>query len=361
MKVLFVVPHNIVHETDMIIGLKEKGVDAYVATGSLREPDATKLAAAGIPLEHIPFRSRIDRKSVVRLRAILARFKPDIVHAFNNKTISNALIASKGISVKFITYRGVVGNISFLNPGAWMTHLNPKVDRIVCVAEAIRDDLLNLRFFWLKIPPHKLVTIYKGHNLAWYQAPPHNLAEFGISENDFVVGCIGNYRPRKGIEKLVVAAELLPPDSNVHFLLIGNMQNKKLLRLLERSPARARIHLTGYRNNAPEILAACNACVLPSIKREGLPKSIIEGMAYGVPPIVTDSGGSPELIEHGISGIVVPSDSAKAIAEAILQLYRNPGLVDSMGNAARERIRQHFNINDTINRTFSLYREVIEN
>jgi glycosyltransferase involved in cell wall biosynthesis len=361
MKILFVVPHNIVHETDMIIGLKQKGVDVYVATGNQREPDSSKLAAAGIALEHIPFRSRIDRKAIARLCGILSDFKPDIVHAFNNKTISNALLACKGNLVKFIAYRGVVGNVSFLNPGSWMTYLNPRVDRIVCVAEAIRESLLNLRLLWLKIPPHKLVTIYKGHDLAWYQAVPHNLAEFGISENDFVVSCIANYRPRKGIEVLVNAFNLLPAELNIHLLLIGNMENPQLHTLISTNKNRNRIHLAGYRSNAPAIAAACHACILPSTKREGLPKTIIEGMAYGVPPIVTDSGGSPELIEHCSSGLIIPSNSAAAIAGAILQLYQNPSLRRAIGHAARERIRSHFNIRDTIERTFALYRELMEN
>jgi glycosyltransferase involved in cell wall biosynthesis len=360
MKVLFVVPHNVVHETDMIIGLKRKGVDAYVATGDRREPDSSKLAAAGVPLEHIPFRSRTDRNAVSRLRGIISVFKPDIVHAFNNKTISNALLACRGIPVKFVAYRGVVGNVSFLNPGSWMTYLNPRVDRIVCVAEAIREHLLNLKLLWLKIPPRKLVTIYKGHDLAWYRATPHNLAEFGISENDFVVACVANYRPRKGIEVLVNAFNLLPSELNIHLLLIGNMDDRNLRQLIEGNKNRDRIHLIGYRRNAPEIAAACQTCILPSTKREGLPKTVIEGMAYGVPPIVTDSGGSPELVVHDSSGIVIPPNSAGAIADAILRLYRDPSLRRSMGDAARERIRVHFNINQTIEQTFGMYRELMD-
>jgi glycosyltransferase involved in cell wall biosynthesis len=358
MKVLFVVPHNIVHETDMIIGLGQKGVDACVVAGKQCEPDRSKLAAAGIPLEHVPLNGRIDRTAVTRLRDILLRFKPDIVHAFNNKTISNALLACKGMPVKFVAYRGVVGNVSFLNPGSWMTYLNPRVDRIVCVAEAIRSHLLNLRLLCLKIPPRKLVTIYKGHDLSWYRAAPLNLAEFGISENDFVVACTANYRPRKGIEKIVEAAALLAHDPGIHFLLIGDMENKNLLRLIERSPARARIHLAGYRKDAPQLQAACNACILPSLEREGLPKSIIEGMAYGLPAIVTDSGGSPELVEHGVSGLVIPPGSARAIAEAVMQLRSDMERHAQMGAAARGRIAEHFSIEATIDKTYALYREL---
>ncbi len=359
MRVLCITPQNVKHETAMFIGLKQKGIDMHVITCRKNEPDYSELQAAGIPVHIITLRSRLDRDGIEQIRNIIITHNIEIVHAFNNKTVSNALRASKGLSVKFIAYRGIVGNVSFLNPGSWMTYLNPRVNRIICVADAIRIYLLKLRFLWMKIPTHKLVTIHKGHNMAWYQKPPHNLAEFNIPKNAFVVGCTTNYRPRKGIEILIAALQHLPAAHNIHLLLIGNMDNSGLLKQIEASPYRTHIHLTGYRSNAPEIIAACDACILPSIKREGLPKTIIEGMAYGVPPIVTDSGGSPELVENGISGIVIPPKSAKAIAESILYLYQNTEKRTQMGAAAKQRICDAFDVKQTIDKTFRLYQELI--
>jgi glycosyltransferase involved in cell wall biosynthesis len=361
MRVLCVVPSNVIHETDQFIGLKNKGVHIEVAVTKTHEPDYSKLVAAGIPVHTIPLRSRLDRKGIDELRKLMAQKHFDIIHAFNNKTVANALAASREFPVRFIAYRGIVGNVSFFNPGSWMTYLNPRVDRIVCVAEAIRRYLLNMKFLWLKIPPHKPVTIYKGHDLRWYQKPPHDLAEFGIPQNAFVVACTTNFRPRKGIDVLIEAFNRLPREPDIRLLLIGNMDVHKLRQLIQQNKNGDRITLTGFRKEAPEITAACNACILPSIKREGLPKTIIEGMAYGVPPIVTDSGGSPELVEPNVSGIVVPSKSPKAIAEAILFLHRNPEQARRMGDAARERIRTAFNIQDTIDKTFALYRELLQN
>lgn len=359
MRVLCVVPHNVIHETDQFIGLKNKGVDIHVVTARTNEPDYSNLIAAGIPVHAIPVRKRLDRNAINKIRGLMTQTDFDIVHAFNNKTVANALIASKGFPVKFIAYRGIVGNVSFLNPGSWMTYLNPRVDRIVCVAEAIRRHLLNMKFLWLRIPPHKPVTIYKGHDLRWYHKPPHNLAEFGIPDNAFVVACTTNFRPRKGIHILIEAFNRLPRDLNIHLLLIGNMDAPILRKLIQNNKNGDRITLTGYRKEAPEITAACNACILPSIKREGLPKTIIEGMAYGVPPIVTNSGGSPELVEPDISGIVVPPKSSAAIADAILFLYRNPEQARRMGEAARERIKTSFNVQDTIDKTHALYKELL--
>ncbi len=89
---------------------------------------------------------------------------------------------------------------------------------------------------------------------------------------------------------------------------------------------RERIHVPGHRDDAPALVAACDVFALPSVKREGLARSLIEAMAYGVAPVVTDCGGSPELVVDGRCGIVVPVRDAAALARAIARLYENPEL-----------------------------------
>ncbi len=145
----------------------------------------------------------------------------------------------------------------------------------------------------------------------------------------------------------------------VNILLVGNMNSIKLKKQIDNSPFKDNIHLVGFRSNAPAIIGSCNVCVLPSLKREGLPKVVIEAMSYAVPPIVTDSGGSPELIVDKKSGFIVPSGSAKAIAEAIMYLYSYPDEREQIGKNAQERIRSQFRIEDTIEKTFNLYQQLL--
>jgi glycosyltransferase involved in cell wall biosynthesis len=98
---------------------------------------------------------------------------------------------------------------------------------------------------------------------------------------------------------------------------------------------------------------------LPAIKREGLPKGIIEGMIQHVAPIVTDSGGSPELVEHGKSGLIVRSRSAKDIADAIEKLYNDPDLLASIKKSANARIIDDFHTSKTIDEHIDLYKKLI--
>jgi len=81
-------------------------------------------------------------------------------------------------------------------------------------------------------------------------------------------------------------------------------------------------------------------------------------MAYGVPPIVTNSGGSPELVMDGYSGLVVPTEDARAIAVAIEALYREPAYRARLGQGARQRIARDFRNEDTIAKILAVYRDL---
>lgn len=342
----------------MFIGLHQAGV-AITVVCPPEHPHYARLTAENIPVVDIRFRRNIDRAAILKVREELVRGGYDIVHTFNNKAISNVLCAARDLPVKIVAYRGIVGAVGFLDPMSWMRYLNPRIDRIVCVAEAIRQYFLTMRPKFLRMPPERPVTIYKGHKLEWYAEEPAKLESVGIPGGAFVIGCVANYRPRKGIEVLVEAMERLPDD--VHLLLIGRMAADRLTRRIERSPAKARIHRTGFREDAPALSAACDAFCLPSTRREGLSRAIIEAMAYGVPPIVTDSGGSPELVVDGVSGIVVPVNDSRAIADAAERLYRDRDFRDRLGKAARERIANDFRNEDTVRQTIALYESLVGN
>jgi glycosyltransferase involved in cell wall biosynthesis len=344
-------------EAETFIGLKNEGVALHVMC-SPRARYYGLLRDAGVTVTPLEIECRLDFAAIERIRAELHGRRYDVIHLFNNKAVFHGLMAARGTGARVVAYRGIVGNVSFLNPFCWFRYLNPRVDRIVCVAEAVRRYLLDLRFLGLRVAPRKVVTIYKGHDLAWYQDSPADLAQIGIPAGAFVVVCVANWRPRKGIEVLLEAFGKLPPEAPIYLLLVGDMVAPNLRRAIESHTYRERIHALGVRQDAPAVAAACNVAVLPALKREGLPKSVIEAMAYGVPTIVTDVGGSPELVEHEVSGLVVRPGDPAALAQAILRLYREPEQARELGRRGRDRIRVHFPISATVERTAALYREI---
>ena len=344
-------------EAETIIGLHELGFRLRVMS-SPRALHFERMKQAGVPVVPLEFRGKLDLEAVRAIRRELESGGYDILHLFSNKAAMNGILAARGIPVRIVVYRGIVGNETFLNPFSWMRCLNPRVDRIVCVAEAVREYFLRLNVLGLRVPPEKLVTIYKGHDLEWYDQPPVARSSLGVPEDAFIVCCVANWRPRKGIEVLLDAFERLPDDVNAHLLLVGNMESESVRGRLRANRRAANIHVLGYRRDAAAVVAAADVAVLPSLKREGLPKTVIEAMAYGVAPIVTAVGGSPELVEHGKSGLVVPPGDPDALADALLRLYEDRELARTLGDAARQRIANDFTIGRTIAETAKLYREL---
>jgi len=352
MKLLCITSHadtlnSIRPEAELFIGLQQRGVELSVMTqgDSLYRP---ALEAAGIRcIDFVP-EKKLSLSAIGYIRRYLIEHKIDAVYSFNNKAIANTNLAAIGLPVTVVNYRGQTGNINRFDPAAYLTHLHPRVDLILCVANAVRDSVR-------KEHRHreKIQTVYKGHNLDWYQDTPADLSEFGLTQNDFVVGCIANNRPRKGLPSLIAATHYLPQNAPIHLLLIGGgLDDPAIQEAISASPLKDNIHIAGFRKNAPALIAACQASVLPSLKREGLPKTVIESMVYAVAPIVTDSGGNAELVEHEHSGLVVAPGDSKAIANSIHFLYEHPREAKRLGDNARARINQHFHVKQSIEQTY---------
>ena len=113
------------------IGLHNAGIDITVVCPS-DHPNHKTLTDAGVPTVDIRLPRNFDKDGIAALREELVRGRYHIMHTFNNKAVSNGLRACKGLPVKIICYRGIVGAVSFLDPMSWMRYLNPRIDRIVC-------------------------------------------------------------------------------------------------------------------------------------------------------------------------------------------------------------------------------------
>ena len=98
---------------------------------------------------------------------------------------------------------------------------------------------------------------------------------------------------------------------------------------------------------------------LPSTDREGFPRAVVEAMAHGTPPIVSNVGGMPELVEHGVSGLVVPASDPRALANAIVDLFRHPAKRIEMGRQAKQRIHEVFNCRRSVRETIEMYEDLM--
>ncbi|KXO13751.1 Poly(glycerol-phosphate) alpha-glucosyltransferase [Moritella sp. JT01] len=343
-------------EVMITIGLANKGHDITVFTrpNSAYTPIFENLGIKVI--EQYPTK-KICLNTIKMIRAELRTGDYDIVYALNSKTIPNAAFACIGFPVKMVNYRGTTGGLYRHDPSAYLTHLHPRVDGIICVSNAVTEDIQAQ--VWKN--KDKVVTIYKGHDPAWYQSQPSDLSEFGIPEGAFVAIAVANVRPTKGLSVLLEAVNKVAHLDNFHLLLVGSgMDKEPYLSAIKNSALGNRIHVTGYRTDAPELMAACNILVQASISGEGLPRTVMEAMSYGVPSIVTVTGGSKEVVVDGVNGCIVPVKDALAIADKIEYLYNNEAIVSDMSVACKQRLAKLFTAERTVDEHIKYFESLLD-
>ena len=295
------------------------------------------------------------------IRAELKRKQYDVLHMLDKRATMNGLMASIGINIKLVAYRGIIGNLAYWSPQSWLYLLNPRLDRIICVCDAIRRYLLDLGVPGLRLRRDVPVTVRKGHRPELYEGDAEDLKQYGIPDDTFVVACTVRAVPRKGVPVFIEAIDGLPPGLNIHFLMAGSKMDSPLHRgLVAKNSYADNIHIYGFLKRMPWILKGVDISVLPSLKREGLPRAMLEAMIAGVVPIVTNSGGSPELIEKDVSGFVVEPGDPAAIREKILELYNDREMHSRMSAAAKQRVLTDFTIEKTARETIAVYQDMLQ-
>jgi glycosyltransferase involved in cell wall biosynthesis len=156
--------------------------------------------------------------------------------------------------------------------------------------------------------------------------------------------CVANLRPEKGHDVLIEALAARPDLRDLQVELVGDGPCRSALD----AQARARgvgeqVRFLGERRDVGERLANADLFVLPS-RTEALPNSVMEAMAAGLPVVACRIGGIPELVEHAVTGLLVPPDDPDALADAMAQLVANPARASALGAAARAAVAERFSM-----------------
>ncbi|HEY9052824.1 MAG TPA: glycosyltransferase family 4 protein [Gammaproteobacteria bacterium] len=342
-------------EAEIYIDLSQRGHNLTIITHG-NSAYAQRYREHGIEVIDYHPRHKISLKAIKLVRKLLTTRHFDILYATNSKTIPNAAFASIGLPVKLIAYRGTTSGLYRHDPSSYLTLLHPRLDGIICVSDAVRDIVASKVWGDSK----SIVTIHKGHDLAWYDKPAADLSQFGITEGDFTAICVINARPHKGLSVMLEATEHLAHLDRLHLLLVGkNINTEPYTTLISNSKMKDRIHVTGYRQDAPELIAASDILVQPSISGEGLPRTVMEALGYGTPPVITTTGGGKEVIQDGINGFIVPVKDAKAIANRVTQLYNDPELVKKLSSQCRETLKTTFSLETTVDKYIKYFESMI--
>lgn len=360
MKVLSITNFNIGYaatlpERSLFKGLHSKGVDLTVVLPKAN-PESEELESSGVKVIYIPITKKIDPAAIKRLRALFKEEKYDILHLTFSKAITNTLFAAPGRKTRMIAYIGAT-SVHWHDPFAYLSFLNPRLDRIICLSNGVEKHLLRQAPYRLK---GKTIRIYKGYEPDWIKdISPVDRKIIDVPDDAILIGCVANVRKIKGIPYLVKAADFLPDNLPVYFLLTGSgMDSERINRIISKSKYRNNFRIKGFTGDILSYTAACDIYVQPSLT-EGLGRSVIEAMCLGKPVIVSGTGGVEELVDEGINGYHVPARSPEALAEKILLCYQNRDKLTAMGESGKERIRRQFNSDRMIEETYQLFRSIV--
>jgi glycosyltransferase involved in cell wall biosynthesis len=193
-------------------------------------------------------------------------------------------------------------------------------------------------------------------------------AELGLAMTCPVVGTVGQICLRKAQDVFLEAAAHLAREApEVRFVIIGSRFSGKaesrefeaaLVTRARRAPLAGKVHFLGWRDDAAELIAGLSVLAHPA-HQEPLGRVLLEALAAGTPIVATDVGGTPEIVDHEDSGLLVPRGDARALAGGVKRLLNSGSLADHLARNGRARVRERFSPATMTRAVQSLYEEVL--
>jgi len=306
-------------------------------------PLEKELRAAGIEV-HTFFRGS-SPLTQWRLKRLIRREKVDVVHTHIFSANRQGARAGRACGVP------VVARV----PATEGAQHYAEVELVTAVSEAVKNHLVEQG-----MSPAKIEVLYNGVDLARFSdLPSRELSrqQFNLPPDAFAVTCVASLTPRKGQRFLLDAVKQLE-NPNVHILLAGEGDQETPLR--EQAKALGledRVHFLGFTGDVRPVLAASDVVVLPS-SHEGLPNSLLEAMAAGLPVIATNIAGVPEIVSDGKTGFLVPHSEVEPLTQALKTYISDEELRQNLAKAGRQWVHEKFDDRQHLLRAVELLESV---
>jgi glycosyltransferase involved in cell wall biosynthesis len=300
---------------------------------------AAAALAAGIPVIEIPEKKRWDVKVLREIRRIVTDFSPDILETHNVK--SHFLVRASGLHREF---PWVAWNHGYTSKGRldraynqldrWSLH---GAYRLMAVCGPFADAMRQLG-----IPRDKITVLHnfvEAHSRPTENEVLRVRQEMGLGD-ELAILTVGRMSIEKGHANLLNAISLLKGRRELpghRFLLVGDgPEEANLRRQAAQLGIEDRIVWAGFQKNVASYYTIATIYALPSIS-EGSPNVILEAMAAGLPIAATRAGGVPEILENDVTGLLVPKEDPRALAEAIQRLLLSEDMRSRLASAARRQ------------------------
>jgi glycosyltransferase involved in cell wall biosynthesis len=318
-----------------------------------------KLQRAGIPV--LVLDDPDDTIAVGALAAHLAEVRADVVHAhmYRAETVATRAVIALGEAGQRRPYLVATihsSRIRSLDDQRHLRELTPHMDRLIAVSRAIEHKLVDEQRTSVPVS-----LIYNGVDLDRYdnqEACCTLHEEYGMEPGSQIVGAVARLEPEKGHPTLLEAwPAVLRAVPDAYLLIVGEGSRRDALEAQARELRIAhRVVFTGRRDDVPAVTAALDVAVLPSY-REAQGMVILEAMALSRPVVASNVGGIPEMIQDGVTGLLVPPHDAEALAAAIVRLLTNHPLADTLGRSGHDMVHDRFCIELMVSAIASIYDE----
>ncbi|MFA5029349.1 MAG: glycosyltransferase family 4 protein [Patescibacteria group bacterium] len=356
---------------DLISGLKDEPNLEIIISGGAKNKGELAERAKNQGLKSITFKNLVreinplkDLLAVWEIKKTIEKEKPDIIHLNSSKAGVVGSLAAKLAKHKarvIFTCHGWVFNES-LNPLIKLAYLvlekstSRFKDKIICLSQLDKQSALKKNI----APQNKLAVIPNGINLdkIKFLDQPEARKKLGLPLTGIIVGTIANFYANKGLKYFIEAIKIINTDPiPVVAVVIGDGELRpELENLIKEAGLENKFILAGSQSDAAQYLKAFDLYLCSSLK-EGLPYSILEAMAAGLPIVATRIGGIPEIIKDGKTGLLSePGNSAK-LAEKIKQVIADPALAKKMAEQARLAVINDFSFQKMILETLSEYKK----
>jgi glycosyltransferase involved in cell wall biosynthesis len=346
----------------LIRDLSSQGVENYLGVFWNNEGSNTDIVGLvrDVAQDSVIFncRGKLDWRVMRELRGYIRRHQIDAIHSHKYKTNLYAIIARLGLRCALIStcHNWLLTDARMRFYAAFDKRVLMAFDKIVGVSQEVTEELRRY------ISAEKIAKIDNGVDLQRFSGlieKRRAKEELGI-RGGTIIGYVGRITPEKGISCLLRAARLLRDHgTQADILIVGDGDSR---REFEKEAAHLeigdRVHFLGQRNDTPQIYAAMDIFVLPSLK-EAFPMVVLEAMASGVPVIATRVGDIPYIFGNGECGVLVEPNADSELSEAMNKLLADRGAAQRMALAGQRRVRTRFSSLEMARSYRKLYQETL--
>jgi len=313
-----------------------------------------------IDIEIVPMRSKLDIEAIREIRANIKNIKPDIIHIHGTRAGILARLAVIGLKYPVIYTEHLWTKDYQLRSrlshhlqlvGLWF--LDMFTTLTIAVSQAVKDFLIESQI----TRPEKVIVIYNGTE------PPHSMQKKAepFKDEKMTIVSIGTLNEQKGMQYLIQAMiKVLKEFPKVNVVIIGHGPYKaELEKQVKKMKLTSKIKLTGFVKDVYDELLKADIYVQPSVS-ESFGLAILQAMSVGLPVVATNTGGIPEVVTSGKTGILVESKNPETLADGLLELLRDHKKAIKMGDLGAEDAKIKFNLEDMIKDLETVYVNMAE-